>query len=138
MKHIFFISFCLFAFAASAQTQFNTPFSTVAELSKNEVFRNRVGVAMYIRAGQALTDTTPKAAELAYYEKMFASLIVTEGNNAYFVSLFTNAALTQGASPNTPDAGLYGYINALWPEILKAWMYRNGYIKLELPNTDGN
>jgi hypothetical protein len=64
---------------------------------------------------------------------MFASLIVTEGNNAYFVSLFTNAALTQGANLNTPDAVLYAYVSALWPEILKAWMYRNGYIKLEVP-----
>jgi len=134
MKRILFFSMLLLcALTVQAQTQFNTPFATVAELSKNEGFRSRVGVAMYVRAGLALTDTTTKAAELAYYEKMFASLIVTEGNNAYFVSLFTNAALTQGANLSTPDVGLYAHISALWPEILKAWMYRNGYIKLEVP-----
>lgn len=129
MKHFIFLLFLLPCLATAQQ--FNTPFATVAELSKNEAFRNRVGVAMYVKAGQALVDTTAKAAELSYYEKMFASLIVTEGNNAYYVSLFTNAALSQGANLSTPDATLYGYVNALWPQILNAWMYRNGYIKLE-------
>lgn len=128
MKHFIFL-FLFLPCVAIAQ-QFNTPFATIAELSKNETFRNRVGVAMYVRAGQAMVDTTAKAAEFAYYEKMFASLIVTEGNNAYYVSLFTNAALSQGANLNTSDVVLYGYVNVLWPQILNAWMYRNGYIKL--------
>ena len=133
MKNVLILFFALLAFPAIAQ--FNTPFATVADLSKNEAFKSRVGVAMYIRAGQALVDTANANAEQAYYEKLFASLIVTEGNNQYYVSLFTNAALTQGANQNTPDAQLYAYINALWPDIVKAWMYRNGYVKLE---TAGN
>lgn len=136
MKNLLVVFFFLFSFSAFAQ--FNTPFATVADLSKNEAFKSRVGVAMYIRAGQALVDSTRANLQEAYYEKLFASLIVTEGNNQYYVSLFTNAALTQGANQNTPDAQLYAYINALWPEIVKAWMYRNGYVKLEVPATPQN
>jgi hypothetical protein len=134
MKNLFFVFFFLLAVSASAQLQFNTPFSTVAELSRNEAFRSRVGVAMYVRAGQALVDTVRQGTPEKYYEKLFASLIVTEGDNKYFVSLFTNAALTQGAQLATPDVALYAYVNALWPEIVKAWMYRNGYVTMQSPD----
>jgi len=134
MKNLFFVFFFLLAFSASAQLQFNTPFSTVAELSRNEAFRSRVGVAMYVRAGQALVDTVRQGTTEKHYEKLFASLIVTEGDNKYFVSLFTNAALTQGAQLATLDAALYAYVNALWPEIFKAWMYRNGYVTMQSPD----
>ena len=126
---------------ASAQqmpAQFNTPFIDVAELSRDEAFRSRVGVAMYIRAGEALIDTVAKEANYAYYEKLFASLIVTEGENRYYVSLFTNAVLTTGANALTPDAYLYGGVSALWKNIVEAWMYRNGYVKLAtMPITEG-
>ena len=79
---------------------------------------------------QALIDTVAKEANYAYYEKLFASLIVTEGDNRYYVSLFTNAVLTTGANAQTPDAYLYGGVSALWKNIVEAWMYRNGYVKL--------
>ena len=129
------------AMAQQMPAQFNTPFADVAALSRDEAFRSRVGVAMYIRAGEALIDTTTKEANYAYYEKLFASLIVTEGDNRYYVSLFTNAVLTTGANAATPDAYLYGGVSALWQNIVEAWMYRNGYVKMpvepELPTTDG-
>jgi len=118
---------------ASAQqmpAQFNTPFIDVAELSRDEAVRSRLGVGMYIRAGEALIVWTTNEANYAYYEKLFASLIVTEGDNRYFVSLFTNAVLTTGANAQTPDAFLYGGVSALWKNIVEAWMYRNGYVKL--------
>jgi hypothetical protein len=129
-----FLIFALFlSLTATAQqmpAQFNTPFVDVAKLSRDDDFRSRVGVAMYIRAGEALIDTTTKEANYAYYEKLFASLIVTEGDNRYYVSLFTNAVLTTGANAATPDAYLYGGVSALWRNIVEAWMYRNGYVKL--------
>lgn len=129
-----FLIFALFlSLTAQAQqmpAQFNTPFIDIAELSRDESFRSRVGVAMYIRAGEALIDTTAKEANYTYYEKLFASLIVTEGDNRYYVSLFTNAVLTTGAGAATPDAYLYGGVSALWKNIVEAWMYRNGYVKV--------
>ncbi len=142
MRILFLFFFIFFISDLSAQvpmdslSQFNTPFATVVELSRNETFRSRVGVAMYIRAGQALVDTTNQSTMEKYYEKIFASLVVTEGDNRYFVSLFTNAALTQGAQLETPDELIYAYVSGLWGEIVKAWMYRNGYIKP--PSDNGN
>ena len=130
MKTQLFIFALFLSIAASAQQQFNTPFADVAALSRDDAFRSRVGVAMYIRAGEALVDTTAKEANYAYYEKLFASLVVTEGDNRYYVSLFTNAVLTTGANAQTPDAFLYGGVSALWKNIIEAWMYRNGYVKL--------
>ena len=137
----------LTAMAQQMPAQFNTPFADVAALSRDEAFRSRVGVAMYIRAGEALIDTAAKEANYAYYEKLFASLIVTEGDNRYYVSLFTNAVLTTGANAATPDAYLYGGVSALWQNIVEAWMYRNGYVKVPVapvepvapvaPTTDG-
>lgn len=115
--------------SVNAQT-FNTPFIEVVELSKDDTLRSRISVAMYIRAGEALVDTVPKAANVNYYEKLFASQIVTDATNNYFVSLFTNAALTVGVKKETPDAFLYVAISQLWPNIVKAWMYKNGYIPL--------
>ena len=149
MKTQLFIVALFLSLTASAQqmpAQFNTPFADVAALSRDETFRSRVGVAMYIRAGEALIDTVAKEANYAYYEKLFASLIVTEGDNRYFVSLFTNAVLTTGANAQTPDAFLYGGVSALWKNIVEAWMYRNGYVKspvapevptTEVPTTEG-
>jgi len=124
---IFFLT--IFSLTLSAQT-FNTPFIEVVELSKDDSLRSRISVAMYIRAGEALVDTTLKAANTSYYEKLFASQIVTDATNNYFVSLFTNAALTTGVKKETPDVFLYAAISQLWPNIVKAWMYKNGYIPL--------
>ncbi len=124
---IFFLT--IFSLTLSAQT-FNTPFIEVVELSKDDTLRSRISVAMYIRAGEALVDTTLKAANTSYYEKLFASQIVTDATNNYFVSLFTNAALTTGVKKETPDVFLYAAISQLWPNIVKAWMYKNGYIPL--------
>jgi hypothetical protein len=124
---IFFLT--VFSLTLSAQT-FNTPFIEVVELSKDDSLRSRISVAMYIRAGEALVDTTLKTANTSYYEKLFASQIVTDATNNYFVSLFTNAALTTGVKKETPDVFLYAAISQLWPNIVKAWMYKNGYIPL--------
>jgi hypothetical protein len=133
MRHFIFLLLTVFSLTLSAQT-FNTPFIEVVELSKDDTLRNRISVAMYIRAGEALVDTTLKAANTSYYEKLFASQIVTDATNNYFVSLFTNAALTVGVKKETPDAFLYAAISQLWPNIVKAWMYKNGYIPLVTAN----
>lgn len=129
-----FLIFALFlSLTAAAQqmpAQFNTPFIDVAELSRDEAFRSRVGVAMYIRAGEALIDTTTKEANYAYYEKLFASQIITNADSRHHISLFTNAVLTKGANLTTPDTYLYEGISALWENIVKSWMYTNGYLKM--------
>jgi hypothetical protein len=143
MKQLFLILFVFTSLFVNAQVKTqniqnigNVPFLDIANLARNPEFRNRVAVAMYIKAGETLIDSTqsPKAQE-------FASRIVVEGDNDYYISIFSRAVITTGANKDTPDALLYQGVSVLWPDILKAWLYATGYYPANLPqpapNPDG-
>lgn len=136
MKKLFFIPFLFLAFFVNAQVNQqtltsigNVPFTDIAALAKNPEFRNKVAVAMYIKAAETLVDSTKTPPE-----HKFASQIVTEGANEYYISIFVNAVLTTGASLETPDPLLYQGVATLWPNIVKAWLYATGYYPANLPS----
>lgn len=141
MRIIILIISLLWLFNASAQQvvttpQFNTPFYEIANLSKDKQFRDRVGVAMFIKAGEVFKDTTLKEPILNFYEKSFAALIISEPWNDYYLSLFTNAAMSAGVKDTSPDPLLYTAIYSTWNDIFMTWMYRNNYIPKPVPSTE--
>jgi len=135
MKNFLVILSLLFALNLSAQINFTKPFFEISELSENDTLRRRVSVAMNVRAGLVMLDTTQIVAEVQFYERKFAAQIIANSTNPYFLSMFTSAALSQGVTLETPDQLLYMAINTLWPAIFDTWRYNQGYVSFTPPVT---
>ena len=135
MKNFLVILLLLFALNLSAQMNFTKPFLEISELSENDTLRRRVSVAMNVRAGLVMLDTTQIVAEVQFYERKFAAQIIANSTNPYFLSMFTSAALSQGVTLETPDQLLYLAINTLWPAIFDTWRYNQGYVTFTPPVT---
>lgn len=133
MKNFLVILSVLFALNLSAQMNFTKPFLEISELSENDTLRRRVSVAMNVRAGLVMLDTTQIVAEVQFYERKFAAQIIANSTNPYFLSMFTSAALSQGVTLETPDQLLYLAINTLWPAIFDTWRYNQGYVTFTPP-----
>lgn len=135
MKNFLVILSLLFALNLSAQINFTKPFFEISELSENDTLRRRVSVAMNVRAGLVMLDTTQIVAEVQFYERKFAAQIIANSTNPYFLSMFTSAALSQGVTLETPDQLLYLAIDTLWPAIFDTWRYNQGYVSFTPPAT---
>lgn len=128
--------FCLMlalASTLSAQPNFTQPFLEISELSENDTLRRRVSVAMNVRAGLVMLDSTQIVSDVQFFERKFAAQIIANSTNPYFLSMFTSAALSQGVTLETPDQLLYLAINTLWPAIFDTWRYNQGYVTFTPP-----
>lgn len=125
MKTYILFAALLFTVAANAQTSYVDRYAA----SIDPVFRGRVRFAMLESASNILADTTTSARRLY----SFAGRIMLEPSSESFVSMFTNAVLTNPViNSGSTDSDIAFTVNTQFAKLGKAYRRERG----ELSNSE--
>lgn len=113
-RTLLLFGFLALALCASAQTSYQDRYA----LSVDPVFRGRVRFGMLEAASAILADTSASARKLY----LFSGRILLEPNSDYFVSMFTNAVLTNPViSGSSSDSDLAFTVNTQFAKLGRAY-----------------